>query len=403
MQAVIIRGAYKNYSNKVELNNVLNNLNMNVKCGTIYALMGSSGCGKSTLLSCIVGSLTLDGGSVEVLGSFGSEIPMRKIGYMPQEYALVNEFTIRDVTYFFGRLYGMSGRRIKERFKVLSTLLELPEESKLVGECSGGEKRRISFAVSMLHEPELIILDEPTVGLDSLLREKIWNYLKEQTIKSQITVIITTHYIHEASKANHVGLMRNGILIAEEAPQTLLNRLEVDSLQDAFIKLSLKQNLSGYFNTYRKQSIEYFLYKSNKIEHKSSSTLIMNRLKALVIKNILQMFRFTNCFGFMCNLTLPMLCFGLFHYSVGRDPIGLKIGIVNDEINYNDCFDESLITTIDLQNKTCELNKISCRFINQFNDSIAEKVRLKIFKLIFKLIICLMVSDILYKLSRSFI
>ena len=376
MQAVLIKGAYKDYGKKVKLNNVLNNLNMNVERGTIYALMGSSGCGKSTLLSCIVGSLYLDGGSVEVLGSFGSEIPMKKIGYMPQEYALINEFTIRDVTFFFGRLYGMSEKKIKERFKVLRKLLELPEESKLVGECSGGEKRRISFAVSLLHEPELIILDEPTVGLDSLLREKIWNYLKEQTINSHVTVIITTHYIHEASKANHVGLMRNGILIAEEAPQTLLNRLDVDSLQDAFIKLSLKQNLSGYFHSYRKQSIEYSLYKSNNIEHKASSAIILKRLKALVLKNILQVFRFTNCFGFLCILTLPLLCFIIFHYSVGRDPIGLKIGIVNDEINYNDCFDKSLITTIAVHNKSCELNKISCRFINQFNDSIAEKVRL---------------------------
>lgn len=121
---------------------------------------------------------------------------MKNIGFMPQEYALVNEFTIREVTYFFGRLYGMTEKEIKERFKVLSTLLELPEQLKLVGDCSGGEKRRISFAVSMLHQPELLILDEPTVGLDSLLREKIWNYLKEQTLENQVTVIITTHYIY---------------------------------------------------------------------------------------------------------------------------------------------------------------------------------------------------------------
>lgn len=378
MQAVLIRGAYKNYGKKVELNNVLDNLNMNVERGTIYALMGSSGCGKTTLLSCIVGSLNLDGGSVEVLGSFGSELPIRKIGYMPQEYALINEFTIRDITYFFGRLYGMSEKKIKERFKVLSTLLELPKESKLVGECSGGEKRRISFVMSMLHEPELIILDEPTVGLDSLLRKKIWDYLKEQTTESQVTVIITTHYIHEASKADRVGLMRNGLLLAEEAPQTLINLFEVDSLQDAFIKLSLKQNVTGYSNSYRKNSIEYSIYKYNNIEQKVSSKLILKRLKALVLKNILQMIRFTNCFGFMCVLILPMLCFFIFHYSVGRDPIGLKIGIVNDEINYNDCFNKSLITTLSFQNKSCEFNKISCRFINQFNDSIAQKVMLKL-------------------------
>lgn len=377
MQAVLIRGACKNYSKKDELNNVLNNLNMNVERGSIYALMGSSGCGKSTLLSCIVGSSSLDKGSVEVLGCFGSKIPMKKIGFMPQEYALVDEFTIREVMYFFGRLYGMTEKKIKEQFKVLSTLLELPKQLKLVGDCSGGEKRRISFAVSMLHQPELTILDEPTVGLDSLLREKIWNYLKKQTVENQVTIIITTHYIQEASNANRVGLMRNGILIAEETPQNLLSRLEVDSLQDAFIKLSLKQNLTGYTNVSSNQSIEYSLYESNNIEHKTSSTMMFKRIKALLIKNILQMYRYTNCFGIMCALVLPLICFIIFHNSIGCDPIGLKIGIVNDEINYNDCFNKSLITTIHVENKSCEFHKVSCRFINQFNDSIAEKVRLK--------------------------
>lgn len=166
--------------------------------------MGSSGCGKTTLLSCIVGTQTLDGGSIQVLGgAVGSH--KSSIGFMPQSDSLIEEFTVEELIFFFGTIYGLRNRRVKNRFEFLSSLLELPDGHTLIKHCSGGQKRRISFALCLVHEPRLLILDEPTVGLDPLLRHKIWEFFKTITSEGRATVVLTTHYIEEAKQATCVG------------------------------------------------------------------------------------------------------------------------------------------------------------------------------------------------------
>lgn len=110
---------------------------------------------------------------------------------------------------------------------------------------SGGQQRRVSFAVALMHDPELLILDEPTVGVDPLLRQSIWNHLVHITKAGQKTVIITTHYIEEARQAHTIGLMRSGRLLAEESPQVLLSMYRCQSLEDVFLKLSRKQGANG--------------------------------------------------------------------------------------------------------------------------------------------------------------
>lgn len=213
-----------------------------------YGLLGASGCGKTTLLSCIVGVRCLNGGSISVLGKPpgqpGSGVPGPRIGYMPQEIALVDEFSIKETLYYFGRICGMQEEKIHQRFKLLHELLELPDPDRYVVNCSGGQKRRVSFAAAMVHEPELLILDEPTVGLDPMLREKIWNFLIESTRSSKLAVIITTHYIEEANLANRIGMMRNGILLAEDSPPNILRTLNCNSLEDAFLALCMRQGNS---------------------------------------------------------------------------------------------------------------------------------------------------------------
>lgn len=160
---------------------------------------------------------------------------------MPQETALIPEFSIREMLWFFGTIFAMSPEKIEKRIRFLSNLLELPNDDKLVRECSGGQQRRVSFALTLVHEPKILILDEPTVGVDPLLRTKIWDYLLEITSKNNVTVLLSTHYIEEARQSTHIGLMRNGVQIAEDTPQNILLKLEASNLEEAFLKLSERQ------------------------------------------------------------------------------------------------------------------------------------------------------------------
>lgn len=120
-----------------------------------YALLGSSGCGKTTLLSCIVGTKKLDSGSISILNSSVGANKL-KIGFMPQDFSVMEEFTIKELIFFFGTIYGLSSRDIQKKFDNLMELFELSDA--FLKNCSGGEKRRVSLAICMIHEPEILIL-----------------------------------------------------------------------------------------------------------------------------------------------------------------------------------------------------------------------------------------------------
>ncbi|CAL8115332.1 unnamed protein product [Orchesella dallaii] len=236
--AVSVKHAYKSYGKGEQ---VLSNLTMTVKEGTIYTLLGSSGCGKTTLLSSIVGMTELDKGEVEIFGhkpgTKACGIPGKKIGYMPQEIALYGEFTIREVMSYFGVIHGMDSDVIEDRRVFLTRFLNLPKGNRYIRNLSGGQQRRVSFATALLHEPRILILDEPTVGVDPLLRRNIWQHLLNLAETRNTTVLITTHYIEEAAGAHRIGLMRNGRLLAEDSPRRLLHNYGFEKLEDVFFKL----------------------------------------------------------------------------------------------------------------------------------------------------------------------
>ena len=157
-------------------------MNFFLTLGKIFALLGPNGCGKTTLLRLVLGRLKYKNGFIRVFGeepgSTKSDIPGPGVGYMPQEIALFNEFTIKESLTYYGTIYHMDPKEIEDRVKELIQLLNLPEKARPVSQLSGGQQRLTSIAVTMIHRPKLLILDEPTVGVDSLLRCRIWKYLE---------------------------------------------------------------------------------------------------------------------------------------------------------------------------------------------------------------------------------
>ncbi|CAH1275399.1 unnamed protein product [Diabrotica balteata] len=414
--AVSVRHAYKHYGSKKKPNHVLSDLNMTVGKGTIYGLLGASGCGKTTLLSCIVGRRRLNTGEIWVLGgkpgTKGSGVPGKRVGYMPQEIALYGEFTIKETMMYFGWIFGMESKEIYERLQFLLNFLDLPSQNRMVKNLSGGQQRRVSFAVALMHDPELLILDEPTVGVDPLLRQSIWNHLVQITKDGNKTVIITTHYIEEARQAHTIGLMRSGKLLAEESPQVLLSMYQCTSLEDVFLKLSRKQvqvgaaandqnmanNISlATLNWSKKESISV-TEESGVVGlnfHQSKEVLVPDsnghldigkppssathgikeacddcsncsdftttgKLRALLQKNFLRMWRNVGVMLFI--FALPVMQVILFCLAIGGDPKGLKLAIVNHEKNftnltYQECEYE----------KGCKFGNLSCRYVDTIN------------------------------------
>lgn len=253
-----------------------------------FALMGSSGCGKTTLISCIVGSNQLDSGDIEVFGE-GVGKNNSIIGCMPQETSLIKEMTIKETFHLFGSIYGMTKVKVEDRLEFFMKLLDLPDRNRMIVNCSGGQQRRVSFAVALIHEPEILILDEPTVGVDPLLRDKIWKHLVEITSTKNATVMMTTHYIEEARSSTHIALLRKGVLLVQDTPVNLLAQCETDSLEEAFLKLSQQQEQGQLLDHGRNECMEV---KSNvqsiDRDHPKVSPSSARKLRALVKKNIIQ-------------------------------------------------------------------------------------------------------------------
>ncbi|KYN03410.1 ABC transporter G family member 23 [Cyphomyrmex costatus] len=380
-KAVIVRNAIKRYGKNL----VFDGLNMTVSRGSIYGLLGASGCGKTTLLSCVVGIRYFDSGEVWVLGgnpgSKGSGIPGPQVGYMPQEISLVGEFTTSGALYYFGRINGLGDKEIETRQRFFSELLQLPPANRLVKNMSGGQQRRVSLAAAMIHKPELLILDEPTVGLDPILRENIWAYMIQITQEEDITVLITTHYIEETKDANKIGLMRCGKMLAELAPQKLLEQFQCSSLEETFLKLCKAQDNTVSLNDVQESKVEDtgsdVSYQNQyeqaaTLEYKSVSKRQVSRFKrftALLAKNGNQFLRFYG--GLVYAILFPIIQISVFIIAIGKDPKGLKIGVVNNEAG--NCDYGSNCGNVWNDEITCHFNNLSCRFLHDFSDSIATQ------------------------------
>ncbi|XP_065204441.1 ABC transporter G family member 23-like [Planococcus citri] len=356
--AIIVKNAHKSYPG----NAILKGLSLTVPEGTIYGLLGSSGCGKSTLLNCILGRGNLDSGRIEV--NFKSKA---EIGYMPQEIALYSELSIGETMTFYGRIFGIDDYEIERRIQDLTKFLELPPKSRILGGMSGGQQRRVSFAVALIHNPRLLILDEPTAGVDPLLCVRIWDTLLHMVQTENKTVIVTTHYIEETRQAHTIGLMRDGKLLAEDSPEQLMVQFNVETLEDVFLALCTKQTTERA----KLQSIDYTTLASFSTPREKTERPLKQKFKfskkvlfALLSKNLNWMKR--NPLTVLVVILIPILNCCLFCACVGNDPTELKLAVINEEVpQISNC------ETIPL--KGCNFSTpLSCRFLKKMEQKTYE-------------------------------
>lgn len=201
----------------------VNAISMDVPEGAIFGFIGPSGSGKTTTVRLLMGLYPPDSGEVSVLGVRPSEFSRsdrERIGYLPQLFVLYPELTVWENMNFAASLYGISFWRTKLLNQFLD-LVELKEDRhKLVRNISGGMRRRLSLAATLVHNPQLLFLDEPTAGIDPILRKKLWDYFKELQTRNR-TLFITTQYVGETEYCDFVGVMSEGHLIAVNTPQGL--------------------------------------------------------------------------------------------------------------------------------------------------------------------------------------
>jgi len=216
-------------------------LNLRIVKGEIYALIGANGSGKTTTINMLTGSLFPTSGQIHVLGRRipnKRRIVSNRIGVAPQEYALYNDLTVEQNIRFFAKLYSMDRGSIQKRLDELLSILRLNERRKTtITNLSGGMKRRVSIACALIHEPDIAFFDEATVGIDPVLRAFFWDYFRSLA-KAGLTVVLTSHVMDEAERANRIGLMRAGKLVEEGTPEEIKQRNSVSSIEQVFIKLS---------------------------------------------------------------------------------------------------------------------------------------------------------------------
>ncbi len=215
---------------------VLKDVSLRVPYGCIYGLLGPSGCGKTTTVKIMSGISESTSGETFVLGRKMPQLSlMNEIGYMAQSDALYMMLSAADNLEFFAAIYGMKKAQYKKRILEVMELVNLAEDlNKPVAAYSGGMKRRLSLAMAILHNPKVLILDEPTVGIDPLLRQDIWKELYQMSADG-VTILVTTHVMDEALKCHQLAMMRRGVLIAEGTPTELQENIGAANIEEAFI------------------------------------------------------------------------------------------------------------------------------------------------------------------------
>lgn len=238
MNNIVVKNVTKRFDDKL----VLDNISFEIKEGDIFGLIGPNGAGKSTLIGIMTGLLRANGGDVTLGGYSIAKEPLKAkelIGLVPQELALMETLSAYDNLEYFGAFYGLGGRILKERIEEALTVTGLNEKKKVkVKKFSGGMKRRLNLAVSIMHRPKILILDEPTVGVDPQSRHYIFEFIKKINRENNTTVVYTSHYMEEVEQlCSNIFILDEGKEIASGSKSVIKSMANINGT----IKLGIEK------------------------------------------------------------------------------------------------------------------------------------------------------------------
>lgn len=216
----------------------LKGISVTLPQGKIVGLIGPSGAGKTTLMRSIVGRQKLASGSITIFGEpAGSKSLRSMVSYMTQEISVYGDLTVAENLEYFATMVGLKRSEIKPEVSRLLQVVDLqPQKNQLVEKLSGGQKQRISLAIALIGKPRLMVLDEPTVGLDPLLREELWGLFRNLA-HDGTTLLVSSHVMDEAERCDDLLLMRDAKLLAHGSPKQLCEQTKTTSVEQSFLKL----------------------------------------------------------------------------------------------------------------------------------------------------------------------
>ena len=225
---------------------VLDHLTFTIARGQVTGLLGPSGCGKTTLMRTLVGVQAITAGKVTVLGLPAGHPRLRaRVGYATQDPAVYSDLTLRENLRYFGIVLGLPGRRLPAVIGRTVAELDLTGlEDRVVGTFSGGQLARAGLAVALLGSPDLLVLDEPTVGLDPVLRQDLWQMF-HRLAGSGTTLLVSSHVMDEAARCDYLLFMRDGRFLAEAAPAEIRPRTGTADLEAAFLRLAAQREVAA--------------------------------------------------------------------------------------------------------------------------------------------------------------
>jgi ABC-2 type transport system ATP-binding protein len=225
-----------------------NELTFQVEKGEIFGFLGANGAGKTTAMRMLCGLLAPSSGKATVAGFDvykQTEKIKRKIGYMSQKFSLYDDLTVSENIRFYSGIYGMNNKQIGKKTTELLGELQLQNEAKtLVGDLPLGWKQKLAFSVSIVHDPDIVFLDEPTSGVDPVTRRQFWELIYRASGKG-VTIFVTTHYMDEAEYCNRISIMVDGVIAALDSPSNLKKKYGVATMEGVFYELARNAKRKG--------------------------------------------------------------------------------------------------------------------------------------------------------------